>query len=90
MAPPKRFVTDSDSRIFRSKRPVSASKGRPSAWRLLPRWVGPEQRYWTLHSWRGEDQIVIGGTGPDAVRMREGLEREEQRRERWLRRFRLL
>lgn len=46
--------------------------------------------YWYLYSWRGQDQISISGSHPDAVWMREELEREEVRRERRLRRFRLL
>jgi hypothetical protein len=46
--------------------------------------------FWRIYTWRGEDQIAVGGTSPEAVRLREQLEREEERRERWLRRFRLL
>jgi hypothetical protein len=46
--------------------------------------------FWYLRSWFGENQIAIGGTSPEAIRLAEEVERQEERRERWLRRFRLL
>jgi hypothetical protein len=39
---------------------------------------------------RGFTQIAVTGTHPEAIRLRREIELEEQRRERRLRRFRLL
>jgi hypothetical protein len=33
--------------------------------------------FWMIYTWRGEEQIAIGGTSPGAIRMAEELEREE-------------
>jgi len=38
----------------------------------------------------GSTQIAVSGTYPDAIKMREQLEPEEERRQRWLRPFRLI
>ena len=46
--------------------------------------------YWYLDSWRVHDQISVSGSGPEFDRLRKEIELEEQRRERRLRRFRLL
>ena len=45
--------------------------------------------FWSFRFARGENQIAVGGTSPEAVRLREEIERQERRRERRLRRFRL-
>jgi len=46
--------------------------------------------YWTIRSRSGFTQVAVTGTHPDAIKMREELEREDERRQRWLRRFRLI
>ena len=35
-------------------------------------------------------QVAVTGTHPDATKMREEIERQDERRQRWLRRFRLI
>ena len=46
--------------------------------------------FWYFRSRSGFSQVAVSGTHPDAIKMREELERDEERRQRWLRRFRLI
>ena len=46
--------------------------------------------FWNFRSRSGFSQVAVSGTHPDAIKMREELERDEERRQRWLRRFRLI
>jgi len=46
--------------------------------------------FWYFRSRFDFSQVAVSGTHPDAIKMREELGRDEERRQRWLRRFRLI